>query len=89
MSISAVPEIFSVDKDEAKQRKWFQSGKNAKTKGFSRTSPFYENSTADYFFFCGFDEVSFEEAQKVLKEKLTELFNQDCTVFETVNELTK
>lgn len=41
--------------------KWYDSGANAKKKGYSRISPFYERPTADYFFYCGFDGVKFED----------------------------
>lgn len=75
------------NKDEERQRKWFDTGVRAHKRGYGDLSPFYENATADYFFKCGYDGVSFVEAQQVLKEKIEELFKQDSTVVETVNEL--
>lgn len=79
--------LYDKIEPDIRQQRWFNSGKNAKQKGFSRESPFYENATADYFFFCGFDGVSFEEAQQVLKEKLSQILEQDSTLKESVNEL--
>ena len=55
------------------KQKWYKSGQSAKTRNFARLSPFYENSTADYFFFCGFDGISFKEAVKSLEDKMNEM----------------
>jgi hypothetical protein len=77
------------NQDALRQRKWFDSGVRAKKRGYGDMSPFYENKTADYFFKCGYAGTSFEQAQETLTEKIKELFTQDCTVFETVNELVK
>ena len=77
----------TVNRDLERQRKWYLSGRSARKKGLSDTSPFYENATADYFFKCGYDGVSFEEAQKVLTEKIEQLFNTSPDVQEAVNEL--
>lgn len=50
--------------------KWYDSGANAKKKGFTRTSPYYERPTADYFFYCGFDGVKFEDAVLNLEDAM-------------------
>jgi len=91
-SVAAAPTTISqvTDKDSERQRKWFDSGVRAR-KNFAAyndiVSPFYENATADYFFKCGYDGVSFVEAQSALKEKLEQILKQDSTVLEAVKEL--
>lgn len=80
--------MTSVNRDLERQRAWFLSGQNAYKKGYSDTSPFYENATADYFFKCGYDGVTFTDAQSNLADKIKEIFTQDSTLVESVNELT-
>lgn len=73
--------------DKAKQEVWYNSGKRAKQRGYGNFSPFYENATADYFFKCGYDGVSFVEAQQVLKDKIKDLLVSSPEVKEVLNEL--
>lgn len=53
--------------------RWYDSGVNAEKKGFTRTSPFYERPTADYFFYCGFDGVKFEDAVLNLEDSMNHI----------------
>lgn len=74
------------NKDEERQQKWYNSGKCAKQRGYGDFSPFYENATADYFFKCGYDNVSFVEAQQFLKDKIQQTLESNPVVAEVVNE---
>lgn len=51
--------------------KWYASGIKAKKRGFERLPPFYLKHTADYFFYCGFDGVKFEDAVLNLDDAMT------------------
>lgn len=66
--------------------RWYDSGANAKKKGYSRTSPFYERPTADYFFYCGFDGVKFEDALLNLDDAMKQQETQ-TEVEERINKL--
>jgi len=74
--------------DNEKQIRWFAMGQRAKKLGWSRTSTIYSNATGDYFFYCGFDGVSFEEAQQVLKEKLAQILQSSPEIKEVLAEQT-
>jgi len=76
-------------KDSERQRKWFDAGLRAAKRGYGDLSPYYKNATADYFFKCGYNNVSFEEAQATLKDKLQQIFEQDSTLKESMNEIVK
>lgn len=73
-------------KDEERQQKWHNSGKRAKQRGYGDFSPFYKNATADYFFKCGYDNVSFVEAQQFLKDKIQQTLESNPVVAEVVNK---
>jgi hypothetical protein len=45
---------------ESKKENAHAKGISAKKKGFSKTSPFYESPEQDYFFFAGYDGISFQ-----------------------------
>lgn len=78
------------NKDKERQRKWFDSGVKAKKNFGSYTdvvSPFYENATADYFFKCGYDGVSFVEAQQVLKDKLEQVLKNNPVIDDTLKDV--
>src|SRR5438105_1255383 len=75
------------NKDNERQRKWFDSGVRAKQRGYGNFSPFYENKTADYFFKCGYAGTSFEQAQETLRSEIEQILKQDSTLSESVNEL--
>ena len=65
---------------------WYNSGKKSKRRGLEKVSPFYENLTADFFFNCGFDGVKFEDATKMLNDKVKEILESDPTLVASVNE---
>ena len=44
---------------ESQKENAHAKGISAKEKGFSKTSPFYESPIEDYFFFAGYDGISF------------------------------
>jgi hypothetical protein len=76
------------NRDNERQSEWWRAGVSARGK-YGRHSPFYENATADYFFFCGYDGTKFEEAQQFLREKIQQTLEQDSTLLQSVNELTQ
>lgn len=41
----------------------FNAGRVAKARGSFRTTPYYENPRADYWWLAGFDGMKFEEAE--------------------------
>lgn len=53
--------------------KWYASGVKAKKRGFERLPPFYLKHTADYFFYCGFDGVKFEDAVVNLEDSMNHI----------------
>lgn len=71
---------------EKNHKYFYQSGVRAHKRGYGDFSPFYENATADYFFKCGYDNVSFVEAQQFLKDKIQQTLESNPVVAEVVNE---
>lgn len=53
--------------------KWYASGVKAKKRGFERLPPFYLKPTSDYFFYCGFDGVKFEDAVVNLEDSMNHI----------------
>lgn len=73
--------------DNAKQLFWYNSGVRAKQKGYSNTSPFYKNATADYFFKCGYEGATFKQAQEALTTKIKDFLESEPEIKEVLNEL--
>lgn len=65
-----IKSLITIDKQRWYAR-WYDSGVNAKKKGYTRISPFYLRPATDYFFYCGFDGVKFEDAVLNLDDAMT------------------
>jgi hypothetical protein len=53
------PKINPID-----PRRAYMSGVKAKSRGWFRLSPFYENPPADKYFYAGFDNLDFDKVKK-------------------------